>query len=72
MTYQHFIGKYTESIFGNSTHDRVTQKPSVCYGQDLGASVHFCKVLEKYDKLGLGLSLNLRLQAGDVLLTTYW
>ena len=32
MKYQHFIVKYRESIFENSTHDRVPQKPTLCYG----------------------------------------
>ena len=33
MTYQYFIVKYREGIFGNSTHDRVPQKPTLCYGR---------------------------------------
>ena len=32
MTCQHFIMKYRESIFGNSTEDRVPQKPALYYG----------------------------------------
>ena len=32
LTCQHFIVKYREIIFGNSPHDKVTQKPTLCFG----------------------------------------
>ena len=59
-TYQHFTVKYRESIFGKSTHDRVTQKPTLWLG------------LRSQNKLVFGLSLILRLHVGDILLTKYW
>ena len=55
-----FIVKYRERIFGNSTHDRVTQKATLWLG------------LGNQNKLVLGLSLILRLHVGDILLTKYW
>ena len=63
-TCQYFIMKYRESIFGNSIHDRLTQKPTTMVR--VWDPEHFCKVLTLFPgntaKLVLGL----------LLLTKYW
>ena len=72
-TCQYFIVKYRESIFGNSIHDRLTQKPTTMVR--VWDPEHFCKVLTLFPgntaKLVLGLLLILRLHAENILLTKY-